>query len=103
VHVEHIGGHEVVIVADVSQPGAVDERVGALPHVRIVEAGYLRLPRDADFRMSAHTGPGEAFACATEALLLGVEPHPMLRLHGALDADAIATLREVAIRHGVLS
>jgi acetylornithine/succinyldiaminopimelate/putrescine aminotransferase/predicted amino acid dehydrogenase/acyl-CoA synthetase (AMP-forming)/AMP-acid ligase II len=101
VHPQHIASDRPILIADVSQPAALHPTVAALPNVTVVHAGYVRLPRDPDFVMSAHTGPGESFACAAEGLLLGLEPQPDLVLHGPLRGATIARLRALGRRWGL--
>jgi len=51
--------------------------------------------------MSAHTPPGAAFACASEALLMGLEPLDIC-LTGELDVDNVRRLFALGQKYGLL-
>lgn len=103
INASHIAAERPVIVADISEPHAVEE--GALsqhPQAQLTHAGMVALPHDEDFMLSAHSPRGYAFACATEGILLGLSPQPQLKLVGALDAEAIRVMAQLGREHGVL-
>lgn len=103
VHAAHLAEGRPVVVLDVSQPRAVGPDVASgRPNARVVGTGYVRLPADPDFQMSPHTDPGQAFACASEGLLLALDPQPGLTLTGPLDPRTIDQLRQLGRKHGLL-
>jgi predicted amino acid dehydrogenase len=103
VYPEHVPSEGAVVIADVSVPGAVSQRVRALEHVRVIPlAGTVAVPGAPDLVLSSHTAPGTAFCCAAEAMLIGLEPEATsgLRLTGAVDPRAMEVLDRLAERHG---
>jgi fatty aldehyde-generating acyl-ACP reductase len=92
-----------VLVADVSQPRAVSASISTeRPLATVIQAGLVKLPEDPDFRLTPHTPRGTCFACTAEALLMGLEPHPLLRLNGNIDPDAVATLLRMGRKYGMI-
>lgn len=103
IHASHIGAQRPVIIADISEPHAIEESaLSQRPNAQLIHAGMVALPRDADFMLSAHSPRGYAFACATEGILLGLSPQPQLKLVGAIDAQAIKIMAQLGRAHGVL-
>lgn len=91
-----------VVIADVSQPrGIAATMTQDRPNAEIVWAGLVSLPEDPLFRMSPHTSRGKCFACAAEAILMGLEPQPF-SLSGPIDLQAVETLQRLGQKYGML-
>ena len=100
---QHVNRKRRVLVADVSQPRAVSASISTeRPLATVIQAGLVKLPEDPDFRLTPHTPRGTCFACTAEALLMGLEPHPLLRLNGNIDPDAVATLLRMGRKYGMI-
>lgn len=100
---QHVSAERKVLIADVSQPRAVSGAIGVeRPLSTVIQAGLVKLPADPDFRLTPHTPRGTCFACAAEALLMGLEPQPRLRLSGDIDPAAVETLLQLGRKYGLL-
>ena len=99
----HVRANRSVLIADVSQPRGVSASVSReRPRATIVWAGLTRLPEDGEFRLTPHTPRGTCFACAAEAVLMGLEPHPELRLQGDIDLYVVETLLQLGRKYGLI-
>jgi acetylornithine/succinyldiaminopimelate/putrescine aminotransferase/acyl-coenzyme A synthetase/AMP-(fatty) acid ligase/predicted amino acid dehydrogenase len=99
----HVSENSTVLIADVSQPRGVSASVSQeRPRATIVSAGLVRLPEDGGFRLTPHTPRGTCFACAAEAILMGLEPHPELRLRGEIDLQAVEILLQLGRKYGLI-
>ena len=73
---EHFDPGDKCIVADISQPPAITEKLHAeRPNLKILEPAMITLPNDPGFQLSAHSKPGEIFACAAEGIVSALTPH----------------------------
>jgi predicted amino acid dehydrogenase len=100
---QHVSAERKVLIADVSQPRAVSGAIGVeRPLSTVIQAGLVKLPEDPDFRLTPHTPRGTCFACAAEALLMGLGPQPRLRLSGDVDPAAVETLLQLGRKYGLL-
>lgn len=103
VHSCHVGSDRAVLIADVSQPQAVCGSVCEnRPNATLIRAGLVRLPEDRDVRLTPHTHRGTCFACTAEGLLMGLEPHPQLRLNGRIALEAVHTLRRLGRKYRMI-
>ncbi len=91
----HVAADRPVVILDLAVPrGASPHLREARPRALLIDAGLVRLPGDADFRLAPHLPPGVVPACAAEALLMGLEPRP-LKLAGSIrpeDVEVLAAL-----------
>ena len=103
----HIESNRPTVVADISVPAAISPMVQELENVHIIPlAGALALPGEPDFVMASHIGPGTAFCCAAEAMLLGLAPPSLvesLSLLGPVEPGTVDALAKLADHHGFLS
>ena len=88
----HIGDGRPVIIADVSQPRATSDEVeNTRPSSHFVDGGVVHLPKDGDFLLSLDAPAGTLYACAAEALLMGLCDMEM-ELTGQIKAENIRRL-----------
>jgi len=101
-HARHVDSMHEVRILDIAQPSGCSPRLASeRPMARVLGAALVRLPQDPDFVMSTHTPPGAVFACAGEAMLLGLEGGEM-ELTGAVRPAHARTLGETAKRWGLI-
>jgi len=99
----HVHPTNNVLVADVSQPRGVSPTLESeRPQAKVIQAGLVRLKQDRRFRLTPHTPAGTCFACAAEAILMGLEPHA-IQLRGEVDAEAIETMQALGEKYGMLA
>jgi predicted amino acid dehydrogenase len=99
----HVDSDRPILLADVSQPRAVSGTMSQdRPNVTLVQAGLVRLPDDRGFHLTPHTPRGMCLACVAEGLLMGLEPHPELRLHGEIDPNAVEKLLQLGRKFGLI-
>ena len=99
----HFKSTDSCIVADISQPPALSADIKKhCPKIRFLEPAMVSLPFDGDFQMSAHSAPGEIFACAAEGIVTALAPHEH-KLIGAVSARAVSELLESGIDLDLLS
>jgi len=99
----HVHPTNKVLIADVSQPRAVSPKLERdRPQAKVIQTGLVRLKQDRRFRLTPHTPAGTCFACAAEAILMGLEPHP-IRLSGEVDAEAVDIMQALGEKHGMLA
>jgi hypothetical protein len=104
IHARHVADDRRVVIADLSEPRATSPRaLEARPGARLFELGFVPLPQDQDFTLSAHSPRGHAFACASEGILMGLDPQPSWRLRGPIDVDVVRRLYELGRTHGMLA
>ncbi|HEU4386042.1 MAG TPA: aminotransferase class III-fold pyridoxal phosphate-dependent enzyme [Anaeromyxobacteraceae bacterium] len=106
VYRRHLRPGRPVVIVDVSVPSAVADDVRDAPEVTVVPfSGTVAVPGEPGFAISSHTRPGTGFACAAEAMLLGLEPAATagLRLVGDVDLRAVEILERLADEHGFLA
>ena len=99
----HLAAGRPAVIVDLSVPSSVSAEVDHLPGVRRVPlSGTVAIPGEPGFVLSSHTEPGTAFACAAEALLVGLagEAASGLRLVGAIDPEAVERLDRWGDEHG---
>lgn len=99
----HLDEGGAAVIVDLSVPSSVSPEVDRLPGVkRVPLSGTVAVPGEPDFQLSSHTEPGTAFACAAEAMLLGLERGGATGLHlvGAIEPDAVEQLERWGDRHG---
>lgn len=90
------------ILADISQPSVLDKGLKSQhPKLKTIEPAMVNLPGDSDFIMSAHSKPGEIFACAAEGVLSALHPHSH-QLTGDISPVAVKELLEAGIKIGLL-
>jgi len=104
---KHINPNKRVLVSDVSLPNALTNDTRNLPNVIMVPfSGSLRVPGEPTFSISGHTNNGEAFACCSETMilgLLGLEKIRPLRLVGDIDLKTVDMLDKAAEHFGFYS
>jgi predicted amino acid dehydrogenase len=98
---EHIGDGPV-IVADVAAPRDVDPTVAeARPRARVLRGGMVRLPDGQTLDLGGlPLQPGQIYGCLAETLLLGLDGAREHFSYGALRADRVRAIAELARRHG---
>ncbi|MCP4781952.1 MAG: aminotransferase class III-fold pyridoxal phosphate-dependent enzyme [Fuerstiella sp.] len=100
---QHLRRDANVLVADVSQPrGTSPTLERERPNAKVIQAGWARLPQDPSFRLTPHSPAGTCFACAAEAILMGLEPHA-LKLCGSIDPEAIEVLQALGEKHEMIA
>jgi acetylornithine/succinyldiaminopimelate/putrescine aminotransferase/predicted amino acid dehydrogenase len=105
IHPRHLGTDRPVILVDVSVPSAIAPEVRRMAGVKVMPlSGTVLLPQDPGFVISSHTVPGTTFACAAEAMLLGLEPAATsgLALTGAIRPRSAEVLDGLALDLGLL-
>ncbi|MCP4172876.1 MAG: aminotransferase class III-fold pyridoxal phosphate-dependent enzyme [Fuerstiella sp.] len=103
VEAQHLRNDVNVLVADVSQPrGTSPTLERERPNAKVIQAGLARLPQDPSFRLTPHSPAGTCFACAAEAILMGLEPQA-LKLCGSIDPMAIEILQALGEKHGMIT
>jgi acetylornithine/succinyldiaminopimelate/putrescine aminotransferase/predicted amino acid dehydrogenase/acyl-coenzyme A synthetase/AMP-(fatty) acid ligase len=101
----HVKESGRVVVADLSVPGVVAAAVRGMRNVKQLPlAGTVTVPGTPDFSLASHIRSGTAFACAGEAMLLGLAPSETsnMRFTGAIDPCNVARLEQLAIRFGMM-
>lgn len=94
---EHLG--RGAVVCDLSVPPSVDAEGRA--DVRVLRGGIARLPGGEDYKMAGFPlGPGLAFACMAEGMLLALEGVCDRAFTGDLSADHVERVATMAARHG---
>ena len=102
VEARHVHPTNNVLIADVSQPKAISPTLESeRPQAKVIQAGLVRLSQDRRFRLTPHTPAGTSFACAAEAILMGLEPHA-IQLRGEIDAAAIEIMQKLGEKYGML-
>jgi len=102
VEARHVHPTDNVLIADVSQPRAISPTLESeRPQAKVIQGGLVRLNQDRRFRLTPHTPAGTCFACAAEAILMGLEPHAM-QLHGEVDAEAVEIMHALGEKYGML-
>lgn len=101
VFARHIADDRPVIIADVSEPAAVDAAVSQMrPDAHLIDGGLVRVPGEEDFQLSLDAPPGALFACAAEALLMAMSDEKM-ELTGDIRAENVRRLYEEGRRLGL--
>ncbi len=99
----HVHPTKNVLIADVSQPRAVSPKLEReRPQAKVIQVGLVRLKEDRRFRLTPHTPAGTCFACAAEAILMGLEPH-QLKLRGEVDAEAVEIMQALGEKYDMLA
>ena len=99
----HVHPNNNVLVADVSQPRGVSPTLESeRPQAKVIQAGLVRLKQDRRFRLTPHTPAGTCFACAAEAILMGLETHA-IQLRGEVDAEAIEIMQALGEKYDMLA
>ncbi|MDE0865492.1 MAG: aminotransferase class III-fold pyridoxal phosphate-dependent enzyme [Rubripirellula sp.] len=99
----HVHPTNNVLIADVSQPRAISPTLESeRPQAKVIQAGLVRLKQDRRFRLTPHTPAGTCFACAAEAILMGLEPHA-IQLRGEVDAEAIEIMQALGEKYGMIA
>jgi acetylornithine/succinyldiaminopimelate/putrescine aminotransferase/predicted amino acid dehydrogenase len=98
---EHIGSTPTVI-CDVSVPADVHaDALGARPSARVIKGGVIGLPRGETLGINGMAlRDGEAYACLTEVLLLGLAGVREHFSRGPLEAERVRQIRHLASEHG---
>ncbi len=102
IYPHHLSKKGPIIIADLSVPTVVSPLVRTQPHVRVVPlAGTVVVPGSDDFAMAAHIPQGRAFACAVEAMLLGLnfEEAKDMQLVGEIKSKNVKILDALAARY----
>jgi predicted amino acid dehydrogenase len=99
---EHISDGEPVVICDVAVPGDVDPAVAiARPNARVIGGGLVRLPLGQSLgRLGVEGAPGLIYACMAETILLGFARSERHFSYGALTADKVRFVRDLAQAHG---
>lgn len=101
IHSEHLGEHPAVI-CDVAVPGDVSPNVRReKPLVNVLKGGLIEYP----FKQSVDIGGmslpgGQAYACLTEAVLLGLAGIREHYSYGALTAEKVRQIGDIAKQYG---
>ncbi len=98
---EHLGPHPVVII-DVAIPGDSDPALRDLaPRVKLLSGGLVDLGTpNQHFQSHAPIPTGQLYACAAEAVLLGLEGWRGHFSRGAIHVDQVTIIRDLVQRHG---
>ena len=103
IYPHHLAQKGPTIIADLSVPTVVAPLVRTLAHVRVVPlVGTVAVPGSDDFAMASHIPQGRAFACAAEAMLLGLnfEETRNMQLIGEIQSKNVKKLDALAERYG---
>lgn len=98
---EHLGDHPTVI-CDVAVPGDVDRAVRReKPGVEIIKGGVIEYPFGQKIDVGGMSLPGgQAYACLTEAVLLGLAGIREHFSYGPLEAQKVRHIAQIARQHG---
>lgn len=94
--------HRPVLICDIAVPSDVAPDVATeRPNVRVVSGGVVALPCDPDFALPGVPLPlGETFACAAEAMVLGLSGVACDFSRGALTTAQVREVTALAKLHG---
>lgn len=96
----HVHAEKTVVIADLSEPSAIAQTVSG-PNIHVFQTGFVTLPQDPDFVLSAHSPMGTSFACAAEGILMGLEPQPDLVLCGDVESNNVLRLQRLSKKWGM--
>jgi acetylornithine/succinyldiaminopimelate/putrescine aminotransferase/predicted amino acid dehydrogenase len=101
IYPEHLGAGPTVI-CDVSVPSDVHSSVLAhCPQVKVVKGGVMRLPLGQDLSIPGMAlDEGQAYACLSEVVLLGLAGMREHFSYGALLAERVRQIGHLARQHG---
>ena len=90
------------VVCDVSVPSALNaDVVSAASHTLFLTGGLAKLPRGEDLEIASFPlPPGTTFGCMAEALLLGLSQVRDRTFTGAVTAEKVARMEQLAQQHG---
>jgi hypothetical protein len=90
------------VVCDISRPTNVDPEVrSGRPDVTVIDGGVVRLPGGGPLGLSTDLGPGLAYACMAETMMLALEQRYVSSSLGVnLSLDQLRDMEELARRHG---
>lgn len=97
----HLGTHPTVI-CDVAVPGdAALDLISQRPTVRLIAGGIMQLPNNQDLTIRGMPlATGEAYACISEVILLGLAGIREHFSYGPLRAERVRQIGELAQQHG---
>ncbi len=101
IHCEHLGPQPVVI-CDVAVPGDVAMEVQALRNnVDVIKGGVVEYPSGQSISIPGMTLPdGQAYACLTEAVLLGLDSIDSHFSYGHINVEKVKQIGDIARKHG---
>lgn len=90
------------IVYDISVPlNSTDELINNNRNIKVIMGGIVQLPFDQTITMRAYPlGTGEAFACISETILLGLEDEICNFSYGNLHPSQVYAMDEMGAKHG---
>lgn len=95
-------GAKPVLICDVSVPGDVDQgSVAERPNLKLIRGGVVNLPHMADFELPGMLlGPGQAYACVAETMLLGLAGVRTSFSKGRIRSTQVREVEALARLHG---
>lgn len=90
------------IVYDISVPlNCTPELINNTKHIKVIMGGVVQIPGDQTITMRAYPlGTGEAFACISETMLLGLENKMCHFSYGNLHPEQVRFMDELGEKHG---
>ncbi len=97
IRAEHIGDHPVLL-CDVAVPADIDNALLAeKPNARLIKGGILSLPLGQDLAIGGmDVAPGQAYACVSESLLLGMAGIMSHFSYGILQSNRVKQALQLA-------
>lgn len=97
IRVEHIGLHPTLL-CDVAVPADIDPQIKQeRPLAKIVKGGLLSLPAGQDLAIGGmDVAPGQAYACVSETLMMGMAGINTHFSYGALEAKRVRQAQQLA-------
>jgi acetylornithine/succinyldiaminopimelate/putrescine aminotransferase/predicted amino acid dehydrogenase len=94
-------GAKQYVICDIAVPPDVHPDVAALPNVRVVQGGIVRMPDMPGFGVAGiPLKPGLAYACMCETFLTAFERHGYPFSYGEVDIGQVAEIMALADKHG---
>jgi acetylornithine/succinyldiaminopimelate/putrescine aminotransferase/predicted amino acid dehydrogenase len=101
IRAEHVGQDFPVVICDVAAPRDVSPCAEALPNVRYLKGGIVRLPRGQQLGIPGlRLEAGQLYGCLAETLILGLSGYGDDFSYGALTAAHVRRAAQLAARHG---
>ena len=94
--------HHPTVVCDVAVPGDALPGLGqTLPHVRVIKGGILQLPGNQEVTIRGMAlAQGDAYACISEVILLGLAGVRQHFSYGPLRAEKVQQIAALAKQYG---
>ncbi|MEM9325731.1 MAG: aminotransferase class III-fold pyridoxal phosphate-dependent enzyme [Bacteroidota bacterium] len=95
-------GEHPTIICDIAVPQDVDDLVKLTKsNVTVIGGGIIELPKNPNFRLGGvPLNPGEAYACMSETMLLGLEDISEHFSYGCVEKTKVKLIAELAQKHG---